>query len=472
MNLDLSAFDLRTLLDNSIVGVVIHDWNTSIVYANPRAMELLEMSYDHLIGKSAYDPHWHFIDEQHRRLMVYEYPVNRVRKTNTKLVNEVYGKVDEESGDVRWFLVNAYVERQEHYSDGKGFIVVSFNDITDRQNLFSYEHILEHAGDVVIVTEADPIEAPFGPKIVYVNTAFEKLTGYCRDEVIGETPRILQGQLTDTEACKRISKALREKTNIRETLLNYSKTGKPYWLDINIMPLFGRNGQVTHFAAIEHDVTESVFNAQQLERRNTELRQIKDSLNKLVQERTRQLQEANIKLEQLAYYDALTGIPNRRSFNDQLEKMFGFCVRNKYPLLVGILDIDDFKKVNDEHGHGVGDEVLIQLAKVVNRQFRVEDIFGRIGGEEFAFASIVKGRSAADILCERVLKNARSCKVLLSSEDELFITVSLGACFVTPRNISEIDMVMQDADRDLYEAKGNGKNRFVISERLGKDDLD
>ncbi|WP_417846803.1 diguanylate cyclase [Thalassospira povalilytica] len=464
MKIDFNELNLKTLLDNSIVGVVIHDWDTSIVYANPRAMDLLEMSYDHLIGKTSYDPQWHFVDEQHRRLMVYEYPVNRVRKTNTTMVNEVFGKVNEQTGDVRWFLVNAYVERQPNLPDGKGFIVVSFNDITDRQNLFSYEHILEHAGDVVIVTEADPIEAPFGPKIVYVNKAFEKLTGYSRDEVIGETPRILQGQLTDIEACRRISRALHEKTNIRETLLNYSKTGKPYWLDMSIMPLFGRNGQVTHFAAIEHDVTESVFNAQQLERRNAELRQIKDSLNKLVQEKTRQLREANIKLEQLAYYDALTGVPNRRSFTDQLQKMFGFCVRNSYPLLVGIFDIDDFKYVNDTHGHGVGDEVLVQLARAVDDQFRIEDVFGRIGGEEFAFASIVKERKAADILCARVLSNARSCRVELADGQHVSITVSLGACFVVPSNGIDTDKVMQVADRDLYEAKRSGKNRFVISQ--------
>ncbi len=465
MDLDLNAINLKNVLDHSTVGVVIHAWDTAIVYANPRAMELLEMSYDNLIGSLSYDPQWHFVDERHRRLMVYEYPVNLVRKSGLKMVNEILGKVDNETGDVRWFLVNAHVEVQGESHADKGFIVVSFNDITDRQSLFSYEHILENAGDVVIVTGANPIESPFGPQIVYVNRAFEKLTGYDRTEVIGETPRILQGKMTDAAACARIHKSLEKQESVRETLLNYSKSGQPYWLDMNIMPLYGRNGEVTHFAAIERDVTESVFNAQQLERRNSELRQIKDSLNKLVEERTRQLQDANIKLEKLAYYDALTGIPNRRSYLDQLQKLIGFCRRHKYVTLVGILDIDDFKIVNDTYGHAVGDEVLVALARTVSHHSRVEDIIARIGGEEFAFASVVKDYQSSEIVCRRLLDAARSTQVELSDGTNIAITVSIGTCYVRPEDTCEIDYAMNCADEALYKAKRAGKNRFEIADK-------
>lgn len=464
MELDLGALNLKNVLDHSLVGVVIHAWDTSIVYANPRAMDLLEMDYDNLIGLSVHDSHWHFVDEHHRRLMVYEYPVNRVRKSGQKMINEILGKVDDETGDVRWFLVNAYVETQSGASETKGFVVVSFNDVTDRQSLFSYEHILENAGDVVIVTEADSVDGPFGPKIVYVNRAFEQLTGYSREEVIGETPRILQGKMTDEEACRRIREALEKKQGVRETLLNYSKSGRPYWLDMNIMPLYDRNGEITHFAAIERDVTESVFNSQQLERRNTELRQIKDSLNKLVEERTRQLQEANIKLEKLAYYDALTGIPNRRCFVDQLEKLLGFCRRHRYVAMVGILDIDDFKHVNDTHGHAVGDEVLVSLARTLAQHFRVEDIVARLGGEEFAFASVIRDKESSETVCERLLASARKTSIALSGGDSVSITVSIGACCLPPEQVCTIEASLNCADEALYRAKRSGKDRYEVSE--------
>lgn len=120
---------------------------------------------------------------------------------------------------------------------------------------FLIEDVVKFANDIVIVTEAYPLDEP-GPKIVYVNEAFTRLTGYTEEEVLGKTPRILQGPGSDPTVRAEIRKALNLKKSIRTTILNYSKSGKKYWLDLNIIPLKNKNGEVTHFAAIERDLTE------------------------------------------------------------------------------------------------------------------------------------------------------------------------------------------------------------------------
>ena len=115
--------------------------------------------------------------------------------------------------------------------------------------------IIENTNDVVIVTRADPLDEP-GPVIEYVNSAFTRLTGYLPEEVIGRSPRILQGPETDPATRRRIGEALRRGEPIREEILNYAKDGREYWLDLQILPLPGTDGRVTHFAAIERDLTD------------------------------------------------------------------------------------------------------------------------------------------------------------------------------------------------------------------------
>ena len=264
---EIGELSLKILLEHAHIGVVIHRWDGTIVYANPASLRLLRLTYQQIIGKDDLDPHWNFIDENNRRIQPEEYPVNKVKRSKNALRNELIGVVDGSKPDVTWFHVNAYPEADvARESPDDGFIVVLFSEVTSDRQAFSFRDIVENADDVIIVTEAGDIDAPSGPRIVYVNRAFERLTGYSAEEVIGETPRILQGSLTSREGCQRIREALTRKEAIREKLLNYGKSGTPYWLDINIVPLKNRFGSVTHFAAIERNVSDSVFHAEQLEK--------------------------------------------------------------------------------------------------------------------------------------------------------------------------------------------------------------
>ena len=454
-----SPITLEKLLKHANLGVVIHRWDTSIVYANPASLRLLRLSYDQILGKDALDPDWHFIDDGNRRLHPEEYPVNKVKRLKSPLHNEIMGVIDGTNQSVTWFMVNAYFEGDAEKQEG--FIVVTFNDVSEQKSFFSFEDIVKNTDDIIIVTEADNVEAPLGPRIVYVNKAFEMLTGYKEREVLGETPRILQGKQTNTDTRRRIYRALKNKEAIRETILNYSKTGHPYWLEMNIMPLCNRYGEVTHFAAIERDVTQQKFYAECLEKRNQDLKAIRDNLEQLIRQRTCELRTANRKLERLAYYDVLTDIPNRRSFQDQAKGLLSLSTRNRHIFCVGIIDVDDFKSINDTFGHVIGDQALIVIANCLTKFFRQEDVIGRVGGEEFAFAISLENEDAAIHICRRLCSGIRETPIVINNIRKINVTVSIGISIVSACDSINLQEELRKADQALYQAKQEGKNKVV-----------
>jgi len=138
-------------------------------------------------------------------------------------------------------------------------VFAAARDVTERRRHDAQLHLLEtcvaHLNDVVLITEADQIDEP-GPRIVFVNEAFEQLSGYSRAEAIGLTPRILQGPLTDRAELKRVRAALRDRVPVRAELINYSKAGQAYWIELNLAPVRAADGTVTHFVAIQRDISE------------------------------------------------------------------------------------------------------------------------------------------------------------------------------------------------------------------------
>jgi len=159
----------------------------------------------------------------------------------------------------KWLEVRVYPS-----SEG---LTVFFSDITEarkkREQLKLLNAAISNLNDIIIVTEAAPLYES-GPRIVYVNEAFEKLTGYAAQEVIGRSPRFLQGAKTNRQALSRIQIALENGQSIREQLINYTKSGQEYWLELEIMPLTDDAGQLTHFVAVERNITERIELEQRL----------------------------------------------------------------------------------------------------------------------------------------------------------------------------------------------------------------
>jgi diguanylate cyclase (GGDEF)-like protein len=167
------------------------------------------------------------------------------------------------------------------------------------------------------------------------------------------------------------------------------------------------------------------------------------------------------KLSKLASTDFLTNIDNRRSFYDKAESEFNRSIRGKSPLSVLIIDLDNFKRFNDDYGHACGDMVLQIFAKQVQTRLRQYDVFGRIGGEEFALLMPNTAEKSALIIAERIRECIEQTQIPFNNK-LLHFTISIGVAEISPLN-SSIEDVIQRADKNLYRAKYNGKNQVYFS---------
>lgn len=151
-----------------------------------------------------------------------------------------------------WLRVKAYPS-----IDG---LAIYFQDVTQERAREQHLRLLESAvsrqNDILLITEAEPMDEPEGPRIIYVNDAFERRTGYRREEVIGQTPRFLQGPKTQQAELDRIREALTHWQPVRAELINYTKSGDEFWLEMDIVPLADESGWYTHWIAVERDITD------------------------------------------------------------------------------------------------------------------------------------------------------------------------------------------------------------------------
>lgn len=161
------------------------------------------------------------------------------------------------NGDIAFVRNKGLVVRD---TNGKGIRMIgAMQDITsqkkEEQQLRLFKSVITNSSDVVVITEAEPIDI-FGPKILYVNQAFTKLTGYTNEEIIGKTPRILQGPLTNKDELVRLKEAMKKWEPCEIEVLNYKKNGETYWSSISVMPLANETGDFTHWISIQRNITE------------------------------------------------------------------------------------------------------------------------------------------------------------------------------------------------------------------------
>ncbi len=185
----------------------------------------------------------------------------------------------------------------------------------------------------------------------------------------------------------------------------------------------------------------------------------------------RLLEEQKHMLEQLSRTDDLTGVRNRRAFFERAEEEIERCRRFGSKLFLYMIDIDDFKQINDRFGHDSGDAALIALARILERVTRKSDLLARYGGEEFVIASLDNDSTGAAALAERI-RSSVEAHPFEAGTRELRMTVSVGyACFPSLRGPqSSMDAVLKEADQALYQAKAAGKNRCVLWQEEGGGD--
>lgn len=182
-----------------------------------------------------------------------------------------------------------------------------------------------------------------------------------------------------------------------------------------------------------------------------------------LRERNQQLAEAMQQISAMAIRDDLTGLYNRRWLMDVLDKERQRLNRGEHSFSICLLDIDYFKHVNDEYGHGVGDRVLAGLAEEVDSAVRDVDTFGRLGGEEFLWIMPEAGLEQAREAAERIRQRIEALRFDNEKGGELSVSVSMGIAHNNTGNRQRSENLLRIADGALYEAKGNGRNRVVLA---------
>ncbi|NBW48993.1 MAG: diguanylate cyclase [Betaproteobacteria bacterium] len=186
-----------------------------------------------------------------------------------------------------------------------------------------------------------------------------------------------------------------------------------------------------------------------------------------VEERTRQLQAANARLEALSMVDGLTGIANRRHFDQVLLKEWARLERAGQPLALVMLDVDWFKRYNDHFGHQAGDECLRGVAQAISGVSRASDLVARYGGEEFVIIAPGTDGSQALQMAQRACDAVRALGMPHPLAYESVVTVSCGVAVTVPGPEDSLESLLGQADDALYEAKAQGRNRVVLAEALG-----
>ncbi len=187
---------------------------------------------------------------------------------------------------------------------------------------------------------------------------------------------------------------------------------------------------------------------------------IKDVALRLAQARIHELEQQLAHMSKLAHEDALTGILNRRGCEAAFARELSRCKRQRNSLCVALLDIDNFKRINDDHGHATGDAALVHLARIVGGALRTSDIFARIGGEEFLLILPDTDVRQAELTMARVQK-ALASATLRIGHAELSLTFSVGIAQFQPDDIAE--RLIDRADFGVRNAKQKGKNCIVCA---------
>ena len=203
------------------------------------------------------------------------------------------------------------------------------------------------------------------------------------------------------------------------------KGGEAVPLLLSGAPVRGQDGTVEHYIVVFSDISEIKAHEQELER--------------------------------LAHHDALTGLANRRLFNDRLAQAVAHAARHGEPLAVCALDLDGFKPVNDRYGHGAGDQVLVEIAQRLRAQVRAEDTVGRMGGDEF---TLLLRNPRGPAVFERLLDAVR--QPIQLAQGPVQVSASAGIAYLDARQAHQGEQLLRRADQALYQAKATGRDRYSL----------
>ncbi|MCW8825716.1 MAG: EAL domain-containing protein [Gammaproteobacteria bacterium] len=338
---------------------------------------------------------------------------------------EIEYRLIDSRGNYHWLFHHAMRARKR--SDEVGTFIGYVLDITERKEA---EEQLSLAATAMESSVAISITAPNG-NILRVNEAFSEITGYAPEEIIGKNHNVLNSGKHDKEFFKSFWKALTSEGYWEGEIWNKKKSGElfPEW--ISVAAVKDSAGVITHYVATFQDISE----------------------RKLAEKR----------IEQLAYFDPLTNLPNRRLYFDRLSQELVHARRLNNFGAVMFVDLDRFKQINDSQGHAVGDSILMETARRLTRVLREGDTASRLGGDEFV-ALIPNLGSELETAFQNAGRVAEKLFFELTKpyelpNRELIVTASIGIILFPDEQLTAED-VMKQADMAMYQAKESGRNSY------------
>lgn len=286
---------------------------------------------------------------------------------------------------------------------------------------FLLAHALASAANAIFITDETG-------QIIWVNDAFSRLSGYSMEDTIGHTPAILQSGKQNTSFYAQLWRTILAGNVWQGEVVDRRKDGSFYTVDEIITPLFNEQGQITHFIAIQHDIT--------------------------------QRKQESDQDHHLAYHDALTGLPNRAYFLGEQQQAISHAKRNQQMVATLFLDLDNFKPINDTFGHSAGDQLLIAVAERLRAAVRRGDTVARFGGDEFAvlLTDLVDTKIATMLACK--LLDTLSRTFVLRGQ-KMNISASIGIS-IYPNDGTEPETLLMNSDKAMYQAKFYGGNNYQL----------
>jgi diguanylate cyclase (GGDEF)-like protein/PAS domain S-box-containing protein len=401
------------LLDDSINEIYVFDATTlQFIYVNRGARENLGYSEQELAGFTPIDIKPEFSQSQFEDILA---PLRCGEK------QRITFETTHRRKDGSEYPVEVYLQLSDYAGIPAFHAVVQ--DITERlhaeRRLQLYAAIFDTTSEAMLITDAKR-------RIINVNQAFERVTGYTEQEVLGESPTLLSSGRHAAEFYEAMWGQILEQGNWTGEIWNRRKNGEVYpeWLNINA--IYNDAGEAINFIGVFADIST--------------------------------IKESEERLNFLAHHDPLTGLSNRLMFQIRLEQTMAQARRNNSKVALLYLDLDRFKQVNDSLGHDIGDLLLVEAAKRIVTELRAEDTVARLGGDEFTVTlDNISNEQQIPMVAKKIIR-ILSTRFDISGH-ELYISASIGIA-VYPRDGINTEELTRNADAAMYHAKRSGRNIY------------
>lgn len=411
-----SAAQIRLIYDTASVAIFDVNMQGVITHANQRMAEMFACPLEHLIG-SEYVAHIHPSERGVGRQRMLDLMASKVASVD---LERHYWREDGSE------FLGHLTGRQILDAQGRPVGLVGvIMDVTERRQLEEVQllasTVLNAVGEGVLVTDAEN-------RIISVNPAFTKITGYSKQEALGKDPRMLSSGTHGPEYYQEMWDKLGELGSWQGEIRNRRKNGEIFveWLSIN--QVHNEHGTLKYHVAVFSDISDR--------------------------------KKAEMRIQHLAHHDLLTDLPNRTLFSDRLQQSLAKARRDKTHMALMYLDLDKFKPVNDTLGHAMGDLLLKDAAKRMRHSVRESDTVARIGGDEFVILLPSADSEHDALVVAEKLRHALSQPFQLQGH-RASISASIGVA-VYPQHGSDEDELAKSADAAMYRAKQEGRNQVRL----------